>query len=59
MLELTLEKVGPENLKACGIGCITNRSHPGVLCKLNWLQKRFAEGLRFFLFRNKKGKAFA
>jgi hypothetical protein len=59
MSEATLEKVGPENLSACGIGCITNRKHEGHGPKVEWLQERFAQGLRFLLFRDGKGKPLA
>ncbi|MEW6746011.1 MAG: GNAT family N-acetyltransferase [Planctomycetota bacterium] len=55
MPELTLEKVGPANLLACGIGCITNPKHEGHKRKVEWLRERFAEGLRFFLMRDAKG----
>jgi hypothetical protein len=54
-----LEKVGPENLDECGIGCLTNRKHEGYGPKVNWLGERFEEGLRFLLFRNEKGKPLA
>lgn len=57
--EAVLEKVGPENLSDCGIGCITNPKHEGYEPKVDWLQKRFAEGLRFFLFRDNNGKPLA
>jgi hypothetical protein len=56
MDELTLEKVGPENLSECGIGCLTNRQHPGYQSKVDWLQRSFADGLRFFLVRNGDGQ---
>jgi hypothetical protein len=56
---ITLVKVGPENLAECGIGCITNREHPGYGEKEGWLQARFAEGLRFLLFRSEQGKPLA
>lgn len=52
---LTLEKVGPENLRDCGIGCLTNPKNQGYGFKIEWLQKRFTEGLRFLLFRDDKG----
>lgn len=54
-----LEKVGPENLPVCGIGCITNQNHEGLNRKVGWLQERFAEGLRFLLFHDGKGKSLA
>ena len=54
-----LEKVGPERLMDCGIGCLTNPKHEGYEPKVEWLQKRFAEGLRFLLFRDGKGKPLA
>jgi GNAT superfamily N-acetyltransferase len=59
MPEATLEKVGPGNLAPCGIGCITNPKHLGHDPKVEWLQERFAEGLRFLLFRDGKGKPLA
>jgi L-amino acid N-acyltransferase YncA len=57
--EVTLEQVGPGNLSDCGIGCITNPRHEGFEPKVQWLQERFAEGLRFLLFRDGKGKPLA
>jgi hypothetical protein len=57
--EAVLEKVGPENLSDCGIGCITNPKHEGHEPKVKWLEERFAEGLRFLLFRDGTGKPLA
>ncbi len=54
MHNLTLVRVGPENLAECGIGYIRNRENPGYGRKVEWLRKRFAEGLRFLLFRDEK-----
>lgn len=51
-----LEKVGPENLSECGIGCLTNRLHPGYQSKVDWLQRSFADGLRFLLVRDGDGR---
>ncbi len=56
---ITLEKVGPGNLADCGIGCLTNPKHQGFQPKVDWLQKRFDEGLRFLLFRDTQGKPLA
>jgi GNAT superfamily N-acetyltransferase len=58
-LEAILGKVGPENLSDCGIGCLSNRKHEGYGPKVDWLQNRFSEGLRFLLFRDEKGKPLA
>jgi hypothetical protein len=52
MNEISLVKVGPENLAECGIGCLTDPKHPGFQPKVKWLRQRFAEGLRFLLFRD-------
>jgi hypothetical protein len=54
-----LEKVGPENVGQCGIGCVTNPKHVGHGHKMDWLGRRFEEGLRFFLFRDERGKPLA
>jgi GNAT superfamily N-acetyltransferase len=54
-----LETVGPGNLAACGIGCVTNPNHPGCVAKVDWLRDRFAEGLRFLLFRDGNGTPLA
>ncbi len=54
-----LEKVGPENLSECGIGCISNPKHEGFGPKVAWLGMRFREGLRFLLYRDQKGKPLA
>ena len=59
MSKVTLEKIGPENLSACGIGCLINAKNQGYQAKVEWLQKRFAEGLRFLLFRDEEGKPLA
>ena len=59
MHKVTLEKVGPVNLSDCGIGCLTNPKNQGYQPKVEWLQKRFAEGLRFLLCRDQKGKPLA
>ncbi len=57
--QVTLELVGPGNLPECGIGCVTNTRHEGFAPKVGWLQKRFEEGLRYFLFRAGDGKPLA
>ena len=54
-----LEKVGSENLSDCGIGCLTDPKNQGYQPKIEWLQKRFAEGLRLLLCRDEKGKPLA
>lgn len=59
MHKIILEKVGPQNLADCGIGCITNRDNQGYELKVEWLQKRFAEGLRILLCRDENGKPLA
>lgn len=59
MCNATLVRVGPENLSECGIGCIRNCDNPGYGCKVKWLRKRFAEGLRILLFRDDREKALA
>jgi hypothetical protein len=59
MPDVTLVRVGPENLRECGIGCLRNRDNPGYERKAKWLRKRFAEGLRFLLFRDEKGNPLA
>jgi len=56
---VVLEKVGPENLTECGIGCLTNPNHEGFGPKVEWLRKRFDEGLRFLLFRDGEGRPLA
>ncbi|RJP75789.1 MAG: N-acetyltransferase [Candidatus Zixiibacteriota bacterium] len=55
----TLEIVGPGNLDECGLGCLSNRKHPGYQAKTDWLHDRFAEGLRLLLFRDAQGKPLA
>jgi hypothetical protein len=56
MDKISLEKVGPANLAECGIGCLTNPNNPGHQTKVEWLHRRFAEGLRFLLFRDGEGR---
>ena len=53
--EISLEKVGPANISKCGIGCLRNRKNAGFQCKIEWLRQSFAEGLRFFMFRDGQG----
>lgn len=56
---MTLETVGPGNLAECGIGCLANPKHQGHGRKVEWLKKRFTEGLRFLLFRDDEGSPLA
>jgi len=53
---LPVETVGPEGIWHCGIGCITNVNHTGYRQKIEWLQRRFLEGLRYLLVRDERGK---
>lgn len=59
MAEVMLERVGPDNLSDCGIGCITNLKHQGYEPKVEWLKERFDQGLRFLLFRDPESKPLA
>ncbi len=59
MSNVTLVRVGPENLSECGIGCIRSRDNPGYGRKVKWLRERFAEGLRFLLFHDDREKPLA
>ncbi len=59
MERVYLEKVGPDNLEECGIGCLSNRKHPGYRSKVEWLSARFEEGLRFLLYRDAEGRPLA
>jgi len=59
MDKITQEKVGPENLARCGIGCLSSPKNQGYLPKVEWLRKRFAEGLRILLFRDGAGRPLA
>ena len=34
-----------------GLGCITNKKHPGFKSKLNWLNKEFKNGLRMIILQ--------
>jgi hypothetical protein len=54
-----LETVGPENLADCGIGCLLDSRSEGRRRKLDWLPRRFAEGLRLLLVRDGAGKPLA
>ena len=56
MDKILLEKVGPANLCECGIGCLTNPKHQGFQPKVEWLRRRFTEGLRFLLCRDGEGR---
>ena len=57
--KLVLERVGPGNLSECGIGCLTGSKNMGLRPKVEWLRRRFPEGLRFFLFRDGQGRPLA
>jgi GNAT superfamily N-acetyltransferase len=59
MPDIQLVKVDAENLPSCGIGCLTDRKHQGYGPKVAWLKQRFAEGLRYLMFRDDKGKPLA
>jgi hypothetical protein len=59
MDQISLEKVGPANLSECGIGCLTSLKNQGLQPKVEWLQRRFTEGLRYFLFRDGEGRPLA
>ncbi len=59
MDKISLEKVGPSNVATCGIGCLRGPKNAGVQAKLAWLQRRFAEGLRYFLARDDDGRSLA
>ena len=54
-----MENVGPANLACCGIGCLTSPKHQGYQPRVEWLQKRFREGLRIPLFRDGGGRPLA
>lgn len=54
--QISLEEVGPDNIEACGIGCVVDRQHPGYRSKVEWLEGCFKQGLRLFLFRDAQGK---
>jgi GNAT superfamily N-acetyltransferase len=56
---VSLVKVGPGNVSECGIGCLTGPRNVGLRPKVEWLQRRFGEGLRFFLFRDKQDRPLA
>jgi hypothetical protein len=59
MTEVILERVGSENVVDCGIGCVASPKHEGHRRKVEWLRKCFAEGLRYLLFRDHRGKPLA
>lgn len=59
MNKISLVKVGSGNISECGIGCLTGAKNPGIRPKVEWLEKRFGEGLRFFLFRDDQGRPLA
>lgn len=56
---ITLDKVGPGNLSDCGIGCLTSSKHQRYQPKVEWLERRFAEGLRLLMFRDCGGHPLA
>jgi GNAT superfamily N-acetyltransferase len=56
---ISLEKVGPSNLSECGVGCLTGPKNQGVRPKVEWLGRSFAEGLRYFLARDERGRPLA
>ncbi|MGD8276410.1 MAG: hypothetical protein PVH00_00225 [Gemmatimonadota bacterium] len=57
--DVRLEIVGPDNLEGCGIGCVKDTTHEGFQPKVDWLRRRFEEGLRYFLCRDSGGKPLA
>jgi N-acetylglutamate synthase-like GNAT family acetyltransferase len=48
--------IDPHNLEQFGFFCIKNKKHPGYAAKLDWLKKRFTEGLRLKLVVTDDGK---
>jgi Acetyltransferase (GNAT) family len=56
---ITLDLVGPDELPPCGVGCVMDPRHEGFSAKVAWLRRRFAEGLRYLLFRDARGKPLA
>jgi L-amino acid N-acyltransferase YncA len=56
---VSLTSVGPANLSECGIGCLASPKNVGFQPKVEWLQQRFTEGLRFLLWRDSEGRPLA
>jgi GNAT superfamily N-acetyltransferase len=56
MSDIILEKSGLGTPGHCGVGCISNPRNPGCQRKIDWLQKRFSEGLQILLLRTSEGK---
>jgi hypothetical protein len=59
MDKVSLDKVGPANVAECGIGCLTGPQNLGLRPKIEWLKRRFGEGLRLLLFRDEQGRPLA
>lgn len=57
--KVSLTSVGPANLPECGIGCLASPKNVGFQPKVEWLQQRFTEGLRFLLWRDAEGRPLA
>jgi len=56
MDKIVMERVGPGNLSDCGIGCLADPKNQGYQPKVEWLHKRFAEGLHLLLLRDGEGR---
>ena len=53
----TIITVDADNFEQHGLFCVKNKKHPGYLAKRDWLQQRFAEGLRLKLLLIKDKQA--
>jgi hypothetical protein len=54
--EYKIISVTAENVDEYGFFCVKNKTHPGYIAKLEWLQKRFKEGLKIKLIKNSDNK---
>ncbi|MCB0805841.1 MAG: GNAT family N-acetyltransferase [Bacteroidales bacterium] len=51
---MVITEVTPQNAEKEGLFCIKNPKYPGFKLKLNWLEKRQKEGLKFKLLKDEK-----
>lgn len=56
MSDFSIATVDAANVEELGFFCVKNKKHVGYRAKLDWLQERFAEGMRIKLLLTKDGK---
>ena len=48
-------RIDGSNVDEFGFFCVKNKKHPGYIAKIEWLKKRFAEGMHITLILTPEG----